>query len=236
MADLNPNSSAGKANIATGVEGGGGFMSGVASGASTGAMLGPWGALVGGLVGGGLSLFDSPQELAMEDLLKKLESEEEYIKSTPFTKDEIMNQLLPQAQKIYRGAADILAGKAGSAVGESGVPKGQAFSEYYTQALAPIIASGEQQAGDAIGKFGMWYSNLDAQAKDRFMQHMRLQLAAASGQAGMSDPQKFFTGAMGGASAIAGIGGEIDILGELQKMLSGKGELTKATTEFGRTV
>lgn len=241
MADFSPETSAGKANIAQYQTPGGAssvgigdIFGGAATGASTGAMLGPWGALVGGIFGAGASMLGtSPQESAMEDVIKSIKDAEEYLKSTPFTKDEVMNQLLPQAQKIYRGAADVMAGKAGAAVGEAGVPKGQAFAEYYTQALAPIVASGEQQAGDAISRFGKWFSDMDAQGKGRFIESMKLLMTGTQGLSGMTPLQKGVTGGMEGARIGAGVAGDFDILSELKKLMQGKEDLATSTTQFG---
>jgi hypothetical protein len=204
-------------------------LGGVFGGLGTGG----WGAIAGGLVTGLSALGKDPKQEKFEKIFDKLEDSEEYLKSTPFTKDEIMGQLLPQAQKIYRGAADILGGKAGAAVGESGVAKGQSFGEYYTQALAPIIAQGEQQAGDAISRFGQWYSGLDAQAKNRFLDAVRLQMGAAAGTDDMTDLQKFITGGIPGASFGANIGGEIDIIKELSKRLQLGEEQVGATANYG---
>lgn len=210
-------------------------LGGVGTGAGTGFMMGgPWGALIGGVLGAGASMLgQSPQQESLEALMKKLDDAEEYLKSTPFTKDEVMNQLLPQAQKIYRGAADVLAGKAGAAVGESGVAKGQAFGEYYSQALAPIIGAGEKQAGDAISRFGQWFSSMDSEAKNRFLSSVQTMMQATQGLEGMTDAQKGLIGGLEGASIGAGIGGEIDILGQLSKKLGLQGELGEAGAKFG---
>lgn len=230
MADLNPNSSAGRTNIATGVQGGGGsgggsgIASGAVSGAGAGAMFGPWGALAGGIIGAGVSIFGgNPREESTEAIMKKLEEAEEYLKSTPFTKDEIMNQLLPQAQKMYRGAAKTLAGTSGAAVGESDVAKGQAFGEYYANTIAPTIAAGEENAANAIERYGQWFSGLDAAGKDRFLSTIKTLMAGTQGLSSMGDAQKGVIGGLEGARLGAGIAGEFDIMGEM----STRGQLDK---------
>jgi len=200
-----------------------------------GISTGGWGAIAGGVLGGLASLGKSDQTKKYEQIFNKLEDSEEYLKSTPFSKDEIMNVLLPQAQKTYRGAADILAGKAGAQAGESGMSGGQAFSEYYTQALAPVIAQGEQNAGDAISRFGQWFSQLDDAAKNRFLDATRMQLQSVAGVDNMTDLQKFISGGSSMAQFGANIGGELDILGELNKRLGLNKGLQNATTNFGNT-
>lgn len=212
----------------------GNVVGGATSGAAAGSMLGPWGALVGGLFGAGAAAFGtSPQETAMEEIMASIKEAEDYLKSTPFTKEEVMNQLLPQAQKMYRGSADVLAGKAGAAVGEAGVPKGQAFGEHYAGAVAPAIIAGEQSAGDAIGKFGSWFANMDAQGKNRFIASMRTLMAGTQGLSDMTDLQKGVAGGMEGARIGAGVAGDFDILSELQKLMQGKKGLNKSATNFG---
>jgi hypothetical protein len=189
-------------------------ISGVLSGAGTGTTLaGPWGAAAGAIIGGLASwIGTSDQEDAIKDMQKKLKENEEYFKSTPFSKDEIMNIMLPEAQKIYRGAADVVAGKAGAAVGESGLSGGQGFAEYYTQALAPIIAQGENQAAGAIGEFGQWYSTLDAQAKSRFAQVLGIEMQNNQSLPDMTEFQQLVSGAMSGANIGGNIAGSFDKL------------------------
>ncbi len=173
--------------------------------------------ILSSILGGAFSGGDSPQEKASKEVLGKLEDNEDWLKGSPFTKEEIMNALLPAVQKIYRGAADVAAGKIGATVGETDVAGGQGFMEYYTQALAPVIAEGENKAGAAVSEFGKWYSELDAEKKNRFLQTMNLELQAVGGLPTMTNMQKIFTGAMKGANIGTTAMGNINTASALNK-------------------
>jgi len=96
-----------------------------------------------GLISGFLGSSTSPQEEEVRKIMDKLYNEVDWIKQLPFSKEELLQGILPQVQKTFRGAADVAAGKIGATIPEvSGAPQGQSFMEYYTQALAS--ASKEQ--------------------------------------------------------------------------------------------
>lgn len=171
--------------------------------------------IAGGLLGAAGGIGTSPQQKQAEKLIGTLEESEAYLKSTPFSKEEIMNDLLPEVQKMYRAASDVAAGKIGASIGESDLAPGQGFADYYAQTLAPVIAQGEQQAAAATSKFGKWYSALDAQAKQRFLESVDLQMQATQGLPSMNQFQRMTSGALSGMNLGATAGGNIAKAGAL---------------------
>lgn len=167
-------------------------------------------AIAGGVLGIGGNLFGSnPREEQTESALANLKSMEDWLKDTPFSKEEIMNQLLPEVQKMYRTAADVVAGKAGAMAGESGMAGGQPSMEYYLQTLSPIIGQGEMQAAGAVSEFGKWYSTLDSEAKQRFLQSIQLELQSAGNLPEQDTLQQTLTGALQGINLGVSAGGNI---------------------------
>jgi len=111
-----------------------------------------------GAVGGGLSLLtsifgsqDSPRDRAVEELLKRLDRELEYLRTPSYTKGEVEGKVGEMKQTV-RGAANVAATTTGTSLAEAfgagGTPSGQPKGEIYTAALAPTIAQGER---DAVG-------------------------------------------------------------------------------------
>lgn len=182
------------------------------------------------LLSGALGGQSSPQEEASQKIFNKLEDAEDYLKSTPFSKEEIMQQLLPTVQKLYRGAADVAAGRIGAATSETGSAGGQAFKEFYTQALAPVIAQGEQAAAGSVSDFGKWFSALDESAKNRYLSAIQLELGAAQELPDMSQMQRTFTGALSGLNIGSNIGANIataNAINQKVDILDQIGQLTK---------
>jgi len=171
------------------------------------------GTLLGGLGASG----QSPQEKNAENINNTLQDNEDYFKSLPFSKEEIMNSLLPQVQKIYRSSADVVAGRLGQNVGESGVAGGQGLSSYYLSTLAPVIAQGENLAAGAVSDFGKWYSQLDAQAKNRFMQAISLEIQNNGSLPDMNTLQRTISGALSGLNLGATAGGNVVTANALQE-------------------
>lgn len=161
--------------------------------------IGLIGSAVSGLVSGLFASEESPQEKAFGRIQQTLEESEEYFKSTPFTKDEIMKGLLPQVQKIFRGSADVLAGKLGARTGEAGIAGGQSSMDYYIQSIAPVIARGEELAGGAVMQFSNFWATLDTQAKNRFLESIKTQLGAAAGLPTETAGQRGVVGFLQGA-------------------------------------
>lgn len=187
---------------------------------------------VGGLLGGLFAGGESPQEKAYARIQQTLEESEDYFKSTPFTKEEIMGELLPQVQQIFRGSADVLAGKIGARTGESGMAGGQSAMDYYIQSVAPVIAQGENLAAGAVGQFANFWATLDNQAKNRFLESVKTQLAAAAGAPTETAGQRAALGFLSGADIASTAFGNItkasslynqadDINSILKKMSSG---------------
>lgn len=185
-------------------------------------------AIAGGLISGLAALGDSPKEKAMKESLGKLESNFDWLKEVPFSKEEIMGELLPMVQQLYKGSADIAAGRIGSAIGESGVAGGQGMADYYMQNLAPVIARGQEQAAGAVGQFGQWYSTLDENSKSRFLQAIQLEMTGNQGLSDMTGFQKFIAGGLKGASIGAGMGADIAQAGMINNQASFLDTLGKA--------
>lgn len=172
--------------------------------------------LVAGTLLGGLgSLGKSPQEMKAEEISQLLAENRDWLKSLPFSREEIMNQLLPTVQRLYRGAADVVAGRAGAGVGEAGLAGGQGISEYYLQTLAPIIAGGEQLAANAQTEFAQWFAQLDQQSKNRFLQAIQLELSTTGMLPDMNQFQRVITGALSGMNLGATAGGNLAMAGTL---------------------
>jgi hypothetical protein len=152
--------------------------------------------LLSGIFGSG----ESEQEKAVKDILDKLEANEDFFKQTPFTKDELFQTIMPAIQQSQKGAADVAAGRLGAAVGETGnVAGGQGAFDYYLQSLAPVIAQGEQNAAGTYQNFVQMWSQMDAQAKQRFMQSLNMQSGLTSGLPNMTKGQEFITNFLSGA-------------------------------------
>lgn len=161
--------------------------------------------LLSGIFGGG----KSPQEEAVKKILDELDANGGYFKDTPFSKDELFNTIMPAIQKTQRGAADVAAGRLGSAVGEADVAGGAAQFDYYLQSLAPVIAQGESEAANTYKQFTQLWAGMDAQAKNRFLQSMQLKLGAAGGLSDMTEGQKFLSNFMSGANIGASAYGNV---------------------------
>lgn len=152
--------------------------------------------LLSGLFGSG----ESDQEKALKNVLDKLDQNQGFFKSTPFTKEELFNTILPAIQQTQRGAADVAAGRLGSAIGEaSGVAGGQGAMDYYIQNLAPVIAQGEQNAAQSYKQFTELWSQMDENAKRNFLAALQTEANVGSGLPNMSKAQKFFTNFLSGA-------------------------------------
>jgi hypothetical protein len=190
--------------------------------------------IAGGLLGGLGASGESPREKASKEIMEKLRKNEEYFKSTPFSKEEIMDVLLPQVQKMYRGASDVVAGKLGAAMGETGSAGGQAWSDFYMQSLAPVIAQGQNLAAGAVSDFGKWYSSLDSEAKNRFMQSISLELQATQGLPDMNEFQRVVSGALAGINLGSVAAGNLGAAGALNKKTDAisKTKMRKEDTVF----
>src|SRR5690606_18007594 len=158
------------------------------AGATGGASI-PFDIIAGALGVGGLSgLFvsgESPRDEAVKYMMEQLQNNLSNIKSPSFSKDE--DDAKTDSMKIKAGgAANVAAGQIGATIPETiGSPSGQAFQEYYTQALAPVIAQGER---DKVGidQFGMeFFANLDNAAKSRLVSALAMGNQIAQGQPDM---------------------------------------------------
>lgn len=181
--------------------------SGAATGNPLGLALGVGGGLVS-LLGGLFASGDSPQEEAYTEIFNMLKEYMPELKKEAYSKSEIKS-IVNSMQQMYRGAADVAAGKIGSAIGESGVAKGQGFADYYTQSLAPVIAQGEYGAAGAE-QFGVEaYSNINNQTKNRVLQALGLMTSGAAGLSSMTDAQKGISGFLQTGNLLATAGGNI---------------------------
>lgn len=164
-----------------------------------------------GLISGFLGSGKSPQEDEVRKIMDKLYEEVDWIKQLPFSKEELMKGILPQVQKTFRGAADVAAGKIGATIPEvSGAPQGQSFMEYYTQALAPEIAKGEELAGNAQMDFTKMYADMETNAKSQTLDAYKMLLGGAEGLPNTTGGQRFFMnflqGAQMGSTAYGNVG------------------------------
>lgn len=178
----------------------------------TGAIIG-----AGSLLSGFASIGESPQEKATREAMERLKGSYEWLKETPFSKSEIMNYLVPKLQKMYRGATDVVAGRAASVIGESDAAN---FSELYTQTLGNVIGQGEMNAAGIEADLAKWFGQLDDAAKSRFIQAMSLELQGAQNMPQMNDFQKFLTSAISGAQISSNIVGNINIADSIGKQTS----------------
>jgi hypothetical protein len=170
-----------------------------------------------GIISGLIGTADSPQEEEVRKILDNLYSNMSWLKETPFSKEELFNTVMKSIQQTYRGAADVVAGKVGSTLPETGagVPQGQAFMDYYIQNLAPIIGQGEKAAGDVYQNFVQLWGQFDAEAKNRFLNANQLAIGAAGGLPDQTGMQRFFTNFLSGANIGATVTGNINMAGAL---------------------
>lgn len=169
-------------------------------------------ALIGGGVTGLASLFgnDDARNEGIQAIMDNLMGDAS-LSETAFSKSELLQKILPIIQQTYRGGANVAAGQIGAALGESGMNQGQNFAEYYTQALAPVIAQGENLAGNANQQMVEFYGNLDNAAKQRKLSSYGLQMQGAMGMTQEPSPiekfmASFLQGANLGATAAGNIG------------------------------
>lgn len=170
-----------------------------------------------GLLSGFLGMGESPSEEAFRKMFDQLYENMDWLKETSFSKDELFNSILPAVQNTFRRSADVAAAKIGATVPETagGTPEGQSFMDYYTTALAPIIAQGESQAGQAHMSFVDLWNTMDTQSKQRFLQAVQLGGNLAGGLPSMTEGQKFLTNTLQGADIGATIAGNIQMGGAL---------------------
>lgn len=175
-------------------------LSGAATGATVGSIVPGVGTAIGAGVGGLISLLggifassSTPQEEAYKQAMDAIKQYMPELKQEAFTKDEI-SKLVQDLRLMFTGASDVAAGKIGSAIGESGVAKGGGFADYYTQALAPVIAQGQQMAGQATEWGVNTYSDINNATKQRVLQGLQLMTGAAAGQPSMTPGQKGVSG------------------------------------------
>ncbi len=180
--------------------------------------------IVGSIFGGIAGSQQSPKEKASADILADLQGMEDIFTDLPFTKEEVMNQLLPQVQQLYRGAADIVAGKIGAQTGEAGIAAGQGAKDFFLQSIAPVIAQGEQLAAGAVGDFAGFFARLSENQKGQLLNFYQTQIGAAEGLPDMTTLQSTITGALGGLQIGANIGGDIaetSVIGDQAEVLQG---------------
>jgi len=188
-----------------------------------------------GLLSGILGSGTSPSEEGFQKLFNELYNNMDFLKQTPFSKEELFQSILPAVQSTFRRSADVAAAKAGATIPESvggSVPEGQGFMDFYINALAPIIAKGENLAGQANVNFVDLYNRMDSEAKQRFLQAIQLGGNLAGGLPGQTGGQKFFTNFLQGADIGSTIQGNIalgdalnskanSLMGLLQNLLNG---------------
>lgn len=171
--------------------------------------------LISGLLSGLSGIFggESEKESQLKDLLDKLYANEDYVKSLPFTKDELFNQIFPIIKQLNMGAADVAAGRLGSALGEqnANVGGGQNFADLYVQSLAPVIAEGQQLSAKALQDLVQMYASMDDSAKKRLLTLLGLQVGAVNELPSMSDFQAFIVNTLQGFDIGSKVLGNIDL-------------------------
>jgi len=182
---------------------------GLLTGGIPGGLITLGSAILSGLLG----MQDSPSEEAFKKMFDELYANMDFLKETPFTKEELFNTILPVVQNTFRRGADVAAAKIGSTIPESvsGVPQGQAFMDFFVTALAPQIAQGEQLAGQANIDFVKLWSDMDTTAKQRFLQAIQVGGNLASGLPGQTPGQKFVSTGLQGADISSTIQGNVDL-------------------------
>lgn len=167
--------------------------------------------LLTGTASGLSSLGESDKEVALKDTLNKMYENEDYMKSMPFTKDELFNSIFPMIKQLNVGAADVAAGRIGSALGEgqANIGGGQNFVDYYTQALAPVLSQGQFATAEAMQNLVQLYGQMDNQAKTRMLQLLGYELQGAGELPTMTDVQSFMTSFLQGGDIGATIMGNL---------------------------
>jgi len=180
-----------------------------------GFMSGGGGSLVGGLLSAFTGLGESSKETELNAILDKMYANEDFIKSTPFTKDELFNSIYPKIKQLNTGAADVAAGRLGSALGESGANMGggQNFVDNYLQQLAPVIAQGQFASAEALQGLVAMYGQMDSDAKQRLLQMFGLEVQTANQLPTMTDFSAFITNFIQGGNLGATLQGNLATAG-----------------------
>lgn len=173
-----------------------------------------------GLLSGGLGLMsglaglgDSEKEQGIRDMLNKMYENENFVKGTAFTKDELFNQIFPIIKNLNLTAADVAGSRLGAEVGEAkaGVGGGQNFTDYYLQALSPVLAQGQFASSQAMQGLVEMYGQMDAQAKSRLLQLLGMEGNLTTQLPSMTDFQSFITNLIQGGDIGAKIGGNLSM-------------------------
>jgi len=162
-----------------------------------------------GILGGILNSGESPQEKEAKIVQRLIKAYLPQAEKTAFSKAEI-NALIKTMQSLYGGAANVAAGQIGAALGESGITGGQGFAEYYTQALAPVIAHGQEESAKAQLYGNQLYEEDLNNTRQRVAQLLSLLVGNTQSFANQTNTQKiasgFLSGANIGATALGNIG------------------------------
>lgn len=182
-----------------------------------------------GLITAFAGMGSSPSEEAIRALIKQLDEKTNFLSSTAFSKEELLNVILPQVQAAFRSGASVAAGAVGATVPEiaSGVPSGQAFMDLYLQSSAPVIAKGESQSAQAYQSFVQFYGQLDAAAKSRTLQAFSLKGQLVQGLPQQTGVQKFLTNFLQGANIGSTIKGNVDLAGALSNQATSVTDIQK---------
>ncbi len=156
---------------------------------------------------------ESDKEKYLKDALDRIYANEDYVKSLPFTKDELFNQIFPLIKQLNIGASDVAAGRLGSAIGESSanVGGGQNFSDLYVQTLAPVIAEGQQLSAKALQDLVGLYASMDDASKRRLISLLGLTMQGSEALPSLTDFQAFITNSLQGFDIGSKILGNIDL-------------------------
>lgn len=159
-----------------------------------------------GLLSGLFSSGDSPKDEAMKEALKLVKEKLPYLSQSAYSKGDI-STLVNVLSQIYRGGADVAAGKLGANLAEqfgaTGTPAGQPQASMYVSELAPTIARGEELSGQATQWGAELFANMDAQTKSRVLGALQLISQLSAGRADMTPLQKGVAGFLQGANIAA---------------------------------
>lgn len=149
---------------------------------------------------------ETPRDKQMAELMEIFKKNEDWFKSTPYSKSEVEG-ISNEMQDRVGASADVAAGRLGSAIGESGLAGGGDMTAFWLQNLAPIIAGAEKDKVTIEQSMMKFYSNLDQNAKQNFLTAMTGMTGVASQYPDMTQQQRIAAGGAQGLNlASTGVG------------------------------
>jgi hypothetical protein len=147
----------------------------------------------------------SKREKALGQTYDTLQGSMGDLQTPAFGKDEI-NSIVGDVGDTYAGASNIAAGQIGATIPETvSTGRGQGFNEYYTQALAPVIAQGQRDKASTKQWGTNLFGNLDNAAKQRLLASLGLKSNIADAMDDTTGWDDLFGLIKTGASSAGGI-------------------------------